>query len=68
MKRLKLSLINNDYALSAHTDLDFSDNAMAHFVKFLSDIKEELVTGQTAYFEIESPEKDPVVFTISQGV
>ena len=66
MKNLKFSLINNDFAVKAHTDLDFSNDAMKHFADFLNDVKEELVTGQTAYFEIESPGKDPVVFSISQ--
>ena len=66
MKNLKLSLINNDYSIQAHTDLNFSEHAMNNFVDFLNDIKEELVTGQTAYFEIEGAEKEPVIFTISQ--
>ena len=40
---------------------------MDHFIDFLNNIKEELVTGQTAIFEIEGIERDPVVFTISQA-
>ena len=67
MKNLKLSLINNDYAVQAHTDLNFSNHTMDHFIDFLNNIKEELVTGQTAIFEIEGIERDPVVFTISQA-
>ena len=67
MKNLKLSLIDNDYTIQAHTDLSVSDKMMNHFVDFVNNMKEELVTGQTAYFEVESADKDPIVFTISQS-
>jgi len=34
--------------------------------KFLRQVREELVHGQTAYLEIEDSNTDPIMFEISQ--
>ncbi|MFO7964883.1 MAG: hypothetical protein R6U50_13245 [Desulfobacterales bacterium] len=67
MKNLKFSLIDNDYAIQACTDLDISDSTMDLFMAFLKSMKEELITGQSVYFEIESADNDPVMFTVLQS-
>lgn len=64
---MKISLIDNDYVVRAKTDLaqNGSDDL---FRKFVQQIKEELVTGQTAYLEIEGAQKDPITFEITLAV
>lgn len=66
MKNLKLSLIDNDYAMQAHADLNLRDTPGNSFLEFIEHLKEELVTGKTAYFEIEGAGNEPLVFSISQ--
>ena len=65
MMNFKISLIDNDYAVRAETDvtLNGQDNP---FSAFLKQVKEELLPGQTAYLEIENSDSDPVTFEISQ--
>ena len=67
MKNLKFSLIDNDFAVSAKTNLSIHDDTDFEFLKFLRKIEEELVTGNTAYLEIDGIHKDPVTFTISHS-
>ncbi|MBW2405934.1 MAG: hypothetical protein JRF17_01075, partial [Deltaproteobacteria bacterium] len=62
---LTIALIDNDYVVRAKTDL--SENGQDDsFRRFLRQIKEELVPGQTAYLEIEDSTTDPITFEISQ--
>ena len=61
---MKISLINNDYVVQAKTDLA-QNGPDDLFRKFVQQIKEELVTGQTAYLEIEDAQKDPITFEIT---
>ena len=58
---IKFALIDNDYVVQAKTDflLEGQDNPLR---KFLEQIQEELLPGQTGYLEIEDFEKDPVTF------
>ena len=63
---MKISLIDNDYVVRANTDL-VQNGRDDPFRKFVKQIKEELVTGQTAYLEIEDDQKDPVTFEITQA-
>jgi hypothetical protein len=62
---LTIALIDNDHVVRAKTDLSEKGQDDL-FRKFLSQIKEELVPGQTAYLEIEDSTSDPVTFEISQ--
>jgi hypothetical protein len=62
---IKISLIDNDYVVRAKTYL-VQNGPDDPFRKFVKQIKEELVTGQTAYLEIEDAQKDPVTFEITQ--
>ena len=50
---IKLKLIDNDYIVCADTDIEFEggDNT---FNKFLKQINEELIIGNTAYLEIDN--------------
>jgi hypothetical protein len=52
--------------VQAKTDflLEGQDNPLR---KFLEQIQEELLPGQTGYLEIEDFEKDPVTFEISHS-
>ncbi len=63
---MKISLIDNDYVVRAKTDLaqNGPDDPLR---KFFQQIKEELVTGQTAYLEIEDAQKDSITFEITQA-
>jgi hypothetical protein len=63
---IKFALIDNDYVVQAKTDflLEGQDNPLR---KFLEQIQEELLPGQTGYLEIEDFEKDPVTFEISHS-
>ena len=62
---LKIALIDNDHVVRAKTDL--SENGQDDsFRRFLCQIKEELLPGQTAYLEIEDSTTDPITFEISQ--
>lgn len=62
---LKISLIDNDYAVCANTDLDLHGNEIP-FQKFLQEIREELVTGKTAYLKIEGYEPGPITLEVSK--
>lgn len=66
MKNLNLSLIDNDYVLRAKTNLNSKDNNNGAFKRFLRSVEERLVTGETAYLEIEGLHKDPTTFVISR--
>ena len=62
---LKIALIDNDHVVRAKTDL--SENGQDEsFRKFLRQVKEELVPGQTGYLEIDDSTTDPITFAISQ--
>ena len=62
---MKISLIDNDYVVQAKTDIA-QNGPDDPFRKFVQQIKEELVTGQTAYLEIEDLQKNPVTFEITR--
>ena len=64
MKNLKLSLIDNDFVVHAKADLKGA-KGNGSFKRFLHEIEEELVTGKTAYLEVEGLHKNPVTFAIS---
>lgn len=62
---LKIALVDNDYAVCARTDLH-TTGKNGKLVNFLKEIDEELVTGKTAYLEIEGSEKESFRFEISK--
>jgi len=64
---IKISLIDNDYVVQAKTDVSQNEQDDT-FRNFIGQIKEELVTGQTAYLEIEDPGNDLITLEISQVV
>jgi len=66
MNTIKIALINNDQAVQAKTDLDDTqNNALSSFIQR---VKEELVTGETAFLEIEGLEKSSLRFEITQAL
>jgi hypothetical protein len=62
---LTIALIDNDHVVRAKTDLS-EKGQDEPFRKFLRQIKEELIPGQTAYLEIEDSITDPITFEISR--
>ena len=64
---MKIALIDNDFVVRAKTDLALSGQENP-FRKFLQQIKEELLPGQTAYLEIQDSKTDSITFEISQFV
>ena len=61
---IKLELVDNDYVVRAKTDLTRSGTGEL-FRKFLKNINEELLPGETAYLAIDGSDMDPVKFEIS---
>jgi hypothetical protein len=68
MKHIKLSLIDTDQAVQAMTDLNINDKEDKNFSKFVEQLKEELVTGQTAFLEIEGLLNKPVVISLAESM
>lgn len=52
MSRIRMAFIDNDYAVRASADVESTDEDTG-LSSFLERIREELVTGDTAYLEIE---------------
>ena len=67
MINLKFSLIDNDFAVSAKSNLSIHDDADFEFAKFLRRIEDELAAGDTASLEIEGLHNHPVTLTISHS-
>jgi len=65
MKNIKIELVDNDHVVRAKTDFGLNGNDES-FVKFVRRIKEELVTGETAFLEIEGSGMDHITFEISR--
>lgn len=63
---MKIALIDNDYVVRAETDL-VQNGPDESFRKFVRQIKEELVSGQTAYLEIEDSQEDTISFEITRA-
>jgi hypothetical protein len=66
MKKIRISLVNSDRVVQATKDLNDNESDDHSMASFLQQIREELVTGETAYLEIQGIQKDPVTFAISQ--
>lgn len=66
MKTIRISLVNNDQVVQATKDLNLNESSDYSFAAFIHRIREELVTGETAYLEIEGLQKDSLTFAISQ--
>jgi len=66
MNRIKMSFIDNDYAVKASTDVTAED-AKTGLSSFLEQIQEELVTGDTAYLEIEGLNGKSITLSIAEA-
>ncbi|MDZ7833819.1 MAG: hypothetical protein U5L07_18920 [Desulfobacterales bacterium] len=67
MNRIKMSFIDNDYAIKASADVAAEDGKTG-LSSFLELIREELVTGDTAYLEIEGLNGKSITFSIAEAV
>jgi hypothetical protein len=67
MKKIKMSLFDHDHAVQAKTNMNFDDNQKEMLATFIKQIHEELVTGATAFLEIEGLQHDQVTFEITQA-
>ena len=63
MNSIKIELVDNDHVVRAKTDLGINgiDEPLGRFVR---QIKEELVAGETAFLEIEGSGMEPVTLEI----
>lgn len=50
---IKLKLIDNDYVVCADTNIEL-EGGDQNFKKFLTQVNEELIIGNTAYLEIDN--------------
>jgi hypothetical protein len=66
MSRIKMSFIDNDYAVKASTDVTAED-AKTGLSSFLEQIREELVTGDTAFLEIEGLNGKSITLSIAEA-
>lgn len=64
MDTIKIELVDTDHVIRAKTDLA-QNGGDDTFRKFLKQISEELVPGQTGYLEIEGSSMNPITFEIS---
>lgn len=63
---IKLSLIDNDFVVRAKTDIE-QNSQDEPLRRFIQQMKDELVTGQTAYLEIEDSQTEIMTFEITQA-
>ena len=61
---LNIRLVDNDQVVRVNTYLG-TNGKDDPFGRFLHQIREELLPGQTAYLEIEGSGVDPITFEIS---
>ena len=66
MNRIKMSFIDNDYAVKASTDVAAGDTRTG-LSSFLEQIRDELVTGDTAYLEIEGLNGKSITLSIAEA-
>jgi len=67
MTDLKMTLVDNDYKIQAEADLDVKRDMLNEFKAFVSRIKEELVTGQTACLVIEGEDDSALQLSVSMS-
>ena len=62
---MKIALVDDDYVVRVKADLsrEKEEEQLEHFFR---GIEEELITGKTAFLEIEGLDNDPVTFEISK--
>ena len=66
MENIRLSLFDNDFQVRAKENIVLlgDDDPLS---KFLHEMKEKLLPGETAHLEIEGFEKETVVFDIANS-
>lgn len=67
MKNIKMSLIDNDFSVRASADLKLDDEQNNRVTRFLERVREELVTGATAFIEIEGTGRKPVKLVVADS-
>ena len=67
MKNIKVSLIDNDFAIQAKRDVAFNESQKNVLSEFFEQVQEELVTGQTAFLEIDGLLNKTVTLTIAES-
>ena len=64
MKKVRISLVDNDFTLRAKAELP-EDEKNAALIKLIQCIEEEFVPGEPAHLEIEGLKEKPIIFEIS---
>ena len=67
MAIIKMSVFDNDCSVQAETDMEFNYSQNQSFKKFINQLAQELVTGQTVYLQIEGVRNNPITFEIAQA-
>jgi hypothetical protein len=65
MKNIKMSLIDNDYAVQCKAELQLNEAEKRVLSRFLQEINEELSIGQAACLEIEGEGVGPISVSVS---
>lgn len=65
MNCIKMSFIDNDYAVRASADVA-AENESSGLSRFLEQVRDELVTGDTAYLEIEGFNGKSITLSIAE--
>jgi len=64
MENIRISLKDNDQKVRANSSFILNGHEDL-FKRFLQQVNEEIIPGETAYLEIEGVEKDTITFEIS---
>ena len=65
MNPIKMSFIDNDYAVRASADVAPGDESSG-LTSFLEQVRDELVTGDTAFLEIEGFNGKSITLSIAE--
>ena len=65
MNRIKMSFIDNDFAVRASTDVEAGEKT--GLARFLEEIREDLATGDTAYLTIEGDDGKSMTLSIAEA-
>lgn len=67
MKNIRMSLINTDFSVRASADIKLDDDQNRRFAQFMESVESELITGATAFLEIEGPGAKPVKLMVAES-
>ncbi|MFP4160342.1 MAG: hypothetical protein ACOCQI_03775 [Desulfosalsimonas sp.] len=66
MNRIKMSFIDNDFRVQAAADIEISESETGKLTDFISQLAEDLGTGQTAWLQIDGLSR-PVTLSVAES-